>query len=151
MAEQVPWPFPDFRPRGEDAHASDCRCPRCEHDRSMDEMGEIAVADAAAKESAMPQSLIGLPVVDAMPEAPKPRAALVGAVTSVPLDGPGMVRAAVAAAHSQTVAEIVRIRATLARMELEQGTLRSELAAQTRQRTALSDWLTTDAFGATRS
>lgn len=150
MAAQVPWPFPDFRRQAEDAHASDCHCVRCESERAMDEMGEIAVAHAADKESAMPQSLIGLPVVDAMPEAAKPRAALVGGVTSVPLDGPGMVRAAVAAAHSQTVAEIVRIRATLARMELEQGTLRSELAAASRQRAALSDWLTTDAFGAAK-
>ena len=46
---QAPWPFPDFRRRGEDAHTRKCHCPRCEQERSMDEMGEIAVADAAAK------------------------------------------------------------------------------------------------------
>ena len=160
MVERAPWPFPDFRRRGNDAHVGKCRCPRCEHDRSMDEMGEIAVAEAAAKaapangtheENAMPEPLIGLPVVDAMPERERPRAALVGGTTTAALDNPGMVRAAVAAAHSQAEAEVIRIRATLARMELEQGALRAELAAQMRHRSALSDWLTTDAFGSART
>jgi hypothetical protein len=147
MPEQAPWPFPDFRSKVqavEKAHPSDCRCKRCEHDREMDEMGEVAVAEL--KEKPM-DGLIGLPVVDAMPERPRPRAALEGGASSLPQDGPGMVRAAVAAAHAQATAEITRLRAALARMELEQGVLRSELAAQQRQHHALADWLTADAFG----
>lgn len=160
MAERAPWPFPDFRPRANDAHVRKCRCPRCEQERSMDEMGEIAVAEAAAKaqpvngkheESTMPEPLIGLPVVDVMPERERPKAALVGGTTTAALDNPGMVRATVLAAHSQAEAEVIRIRATLARMEIEQGALRAELAAQMRHRAALADWLTTDAFGSARS
>lgn len=157
MVEQVPWPFPDFRYQGEAAHARECRCKRCEHDRAMDETGEHAVAAKVPQpvdeeESAMPESLIGLPVVDVMPERARPRAALVGGgVTTAALDGPGMVRAAVVAAHGQAEAEVVRIRATLARIELEQGALRSELTAQMRQRAALADWLTADAFGSSRT